>query len=114
VPPKIAPFSFGDEPLNYGEPISVSCIVTGGDLPITIQWRWNGKLLENAGYAHNVQIESRGKRMSMLFIEAVTAQHIGNYTCSAENSAGVAEQASALRVNGLWMEKTFDLTFIVL
>jgi hypothetical protein len=47
-------------------------------------------------------IEARGKRMSMLFIEAVKAKHMGVYTCIAENNAGVAEQFSQLRVNGLF------------
>jgi hypothetical protein len=49
--------------------------------------------------------------MSMLFLEAVTARHMGNYSCIAENSAGIAEQFSEHRVNGFLKAQTFFVSF---
>jgi Immunoglobulin domain len=87
--------------MNYGDTVSVNCIVTGGDLPITISWKWNNQSIADVYFANDILIEKRGKRISMLSIEAVTAHHIGTYTCIAENGAGVTEQQSELNVNGI-------------
>ena len=38
--------------------------------------------------------------MSMLGIEAVKARHRGNYTCYAQNKAGIAQYSAFLSVNG--------------
>lgn len=97
VPPKLAPFSFGDEALSYGDTISITCTISGGDLPVTVEWRLNGSPLES--YLE-IQTETRGKRINNLVIDLVSAKHAGNYTCFAKNAAGVAEHTSELVVNG--------------
>lgn len=97
VPPKIAPFSFGDEPMNYDETVSVTCTVSGGDLPINFIWLLNRVPLEP--YLE-VLTEKRGKRINVLMIESLKAKHAGNYTCLASNEAGSVEYTSELIVNG--------------
>ena len=100
VPPKIAPFSFGETPMNYEETVSVTCTISGGDTPISVIWKFNEVIIENDNM-NDVILEKRGKRVNNLIIESVTHRHIGNYTCSASNKAGVVEFTSQLFVNGL-------------
>jgi hypothetical protein len=101
VPPKITPFFFGEEPMNYGDTVSVQCIITGGDLPVSIHWLWNNKTIDELYFSNDIQIEKRGKKISMLSIEAVTAKHIGTFSCIAKNHAGITEHSSDLNVNGI-------------
>jgi Immunoglobulin domain len=95
--------------MNYGDAVSVQCFVSGGDLPVGIRWKWNNQTIGDSDKLKDILIEKRGGRVSTLFIEAVTARHIGVYTCVAENRAGVSEQTSDLKVNGLSM--TFCLKY---
>lgn len=103
VTPKIAPFSFGDDPANFGEPASVQCSVVLGDFPIDIVWLLDGQPLD----PDRVATAKLGKRLSVLNIDAVSAEHAGNYTCSASNLAGAYEHTSALRVNGKIYARSF-------
>lgn len=97
MPPKIQPFSFGDEAMNYDETASVTCIVSGGDLPINFIWLLNRVPIEpNQG----IVTEKRGKRISALTIESLKGNHNGNYSCLAENPARTVEYTSELVVNG--------------
>lgn len=97
VPPKITPFSFGNEPMNQDEPVSISCTLSGGDLPINVRWTLNGAEIEPW---HEIVTEKRGKRINVLMIDSLKAKHAGNYTCLAENAGGVFELTSELIVNG--------------
>lgn len=49
----------------------------------------------------DIILERRGQRVHTLIIESVSAKHIGNYTCSSNNKAGIFEFSSELLVNGL-------------
>lgn len=72
-------------------------MISGGDLPIMVMWTFNRVPIEpNTG----ILTEKRSKRIHSLMIEAVSAQHSGNYSCLAENAAGVVEHSSQLVVNG--------------
>lgn len=97
VPPKITPFSFGDEPINFEEPVSVTCTISGGDLPINVIWTHNRAPIEPY---MGILTEKRGKRIYTMMIESVKAKHAGNYTCLAENAAGIVEHTSELIVDG--------------
>lgn len=97
VPPKITPFSFGDEPMNQDEPISISCTISGGDLPINVRWTLNSEPIEPW---HEILTEKRGKRIHVLMVESLKAKHAGKYTCLAENAAGIVEHSSELIFNG--------------
>lgn len=105
VSPKITPFTFGDVPLNYGEPASAQCFVTTGDLPLNIQWLFDEHELPQIP---GLTVTSVGKRISLLNFESVSATHAGIYKCIAENSAGIAVYSAELRVNGLLLS-TFNL-----
>lgn len=66
-------------------------------MPITVMWMLNRSPIESN---LNIVTEKRGKRINVLIIESVAAEHAGNYTCSAENAAGITEHTSHLIVNG--------------
>lgn len=90
------PFTFGDEPANFGEPASVQCSVVLGDFPIDIVWLLNDQPIDE----DTVSTAKLGKRLSVLNIDAVSGPHAGNYTCAASNLAGQVEHTATLRVNG--------------
>ncbi|KAI5745650.1 hypothetical protein M8J76_013118 [Diaphorina citri] len=97
VPPKIQPFSFGDETLSEGEMASVSCLIHSGDLPITFLWLFNGAPITDA--TPDITIAQNNRKLSVLSIESVTYEHVGNYTCMANNTAAANEYTAVLSVN---------------
>ncbi|KAF7411847.1 hypothetical protein HZH66_000743 [Vespula vulgaris] len=99
VAPQIVPFSISDEPANWGEAVSAVCTVGKGDLPIEVSWALNGEPINDANHG-DVSISSTGKRVSLMTIEAVSARHAGEYTCTASNAAGATSYSAVLAVNG--------------
>lgn len=97
VIPKIAHFTFGDEPSNYSDSASVQCLVTSGDLPIEFIWYFNERPIKTFASVTTAQM---GKRNSVLTIDSVSDKHAGNFTCQATNSAASANFTSQLIVNG--------------
>lgn len=97
MPPKITPFTFGDEAMNSGEPVSIHCTISGGDLPVNVMWILNGNPIDPF---LKILTEKHGKRIHNLMIDSVSHRHAGNYTCIAKNSAGIAQHSSELIVNG--------------
>lgn len=97
VPPKIAPFDFGDEPSNFGDSASVQCLVTSGDSPIRFEWLLNGEVIKNN---YGISIASLGKRNSAITIDSVKGYHAGNYTCQTRNLAATVNYTTELIVNG--------------
>lgn len=83
--------------MSFGDTVSIQCTISGGDLPVNVMWTLNKSPLEP--YLE-ILTEKRGKRINSLSIDAVSAKHAGNYTCIAENAAGIAELSSELVVNG--------------
>ncbi|KAG5890613.1 hypothetical protein JTB14_005123 [Gonioctena quinquepunctata] len=96
VAPQIAPFDFGDEPVNSGDSTSASCSIHKGDLPMNISWLHNNISL---GYMEGVVVTKVGKKASMITIESVQEKHSGVYTCIAENKAGSTGYSAKLDVN---------------
>lgn len=107
VAPQIAPFSIGDEPANWGEAVSAVCTIIKGDLPIDISWALNGEPIVD-DRLDGVSISSTGKRVSLLTIEAVSARHAGEYTCTASNAAGATSFAAILAVNGTFNSNKYN------
>ena len=100
-PPRIAPFSF--EPVvDSGDFAQITCVVSRGDMPITITWSLKGHEL-NSG--PSITTTMLGKRASMLVISSVDFTHIGEYTCRATNQAGSVTYSTELKVNGNQMSK---------
>lgn len=98
VQPQIHPFDFGEDPINSGDIVSVTCFVNKGDLPINITWYLNHKPIDTS---EGISIFLTNKRSSQLSIENVQAVHSGEFTCEAANSAGKAIHSALLHVNGI-------------
>lgn len=104
VSPQIAPISFGEEPVNAGDLVSVQCVVTKGDSPLEITWTFDGHPIQS--YHSDVIVSDTGKRVKQLTIESVAARHAGEYTCVASNAAGSISHSVILDVNGTPFDKS--------
>lgn len=103
VIPKLLPFSFGEEPLNSGQVVTVPCAVTEGDPPLKLRWTLNAHAISpHSGIA----VLDLGGRGAILSIGSVQAGHAGTYTCIAENPAGRHELSADLIVNGVLINNT--------
>lgn len=103
VSPQIGPISFGEEPVNAGDLVSVQCVVTKGDAPLEIIWTFDGRPIQS--YHGDVIVSDTGKRVKQLTIESVAARHAGEYTCVASNAAGSVSHSATLDVNGTSFDK---------
>lgn len=101
MPPKIAPFDFGEEPSNFADSASVACLVTTGDMPISFKWFFNNRPVKEFAGITTVKL---GNRNSVLNIDSVTGKHAGQYTCEASNQAASVNYTSKLIVNGTQIE----------
>ena len=95
--PDIVPFSFGRETIDQGSVAQLTCLISSGDMPLTITWSLKGDLISSDPTMSTTMI---GRQMSMLVIQSVDYQHSGTYTCRAENPAGITTYSTDLRVNG--------------
>lgn len=97
VVPQILQFWFGDDPLNSGEMLSISCTIIKGDLPVYFSWNFNGEPIELDRSDVNIVVS---QRVSFLSIDSVAARHAGKYECIARNAAGFDSHTATLSVNG--------------
>ena len=95
--PDIVPFSFGREVVNQGEFAQLICVVSRGDQPLSITWSLKGDIVSSDPVLSTTMI---GQQTSLLIITSVDYQHSGQYTCRAENKAGVTSHSAQLLVNG--------------
>ncbi|XP_012526072.2 Down syndrome cell adhesion molecule-like protein Dscam2 isoform X26 [Monomorium pharaonis] len=111
VSPQIGPISFGEEPANAGDLVSVQCVVTKGDSPLEITWTFDGRPIQS--YHSDVIVSDTGKRVKQLTIESVAARHAGEYTCIASNAAGSVSHSATLDVNvpPRWILEPTDKAF---
>ena len=98
MPPKISAFDFGEEPANFEDSVSITCLISSGDLPIDIEWLFNDYGISSYS---GITVVKGGKRTSMLTIDNVHARHAGNYTCKAKNYAAAVNYTAQLVVNGI-------------
>lgn len=96
-PPKIRPFSFGQEVIKEGQLGQLLCTVIQGDEPISIKWSLHG---EDLGPGPDLTTTQLGSRTSMLMISEVNYRHTGTYTCTASNPAGSSTFSAELKVTG--------------
>jgi hypothetical protein len=97
VPPRIHPFSFGEQALSQGQSMTVPCQVVEGDGPIRIHWRYQGQPVTPET---RVSVVSLGDDSVILSIRAVQADHAGEYACVAQNLAGHHSHSAHLAVIG--------------
>lgn len=101
VPPRIVPFDFG-EPIFFGQSTQITCLVSKGDEPLNIFWRFqkSGKT-ELIPLPSGISVNKMGRQLSVLFIEFASSNFAGNYTCIVENNAGNDQYTSTLNVHGI-------------
>ena len=88
------------EHLRLGQRVSMLCSVTDGDLPLTLKWYRHDQLLLPEAAASGISITEIGHYESVLRIDNLRPEHNANFTCVAENFAGVAQHSQTLRVKG--------------
>ncbi|XP_057660494.1 cell adhesion molecule Dscam2 isoform X15 [Diorhabda carinulata] len=110
VLPHITPFSFDGEAANAGDSVQLSCYVNRGDMPLSISWTFNGKIISEVGA---VTISPFGTKTSVLNIDNVEGFHAGNYTCTVSNKAGVSSYSAELfvKVPPRWILEPTDKAF---
>ena len=100
VPPTINKFTVGEH-LRLGQRVSMLCSVTDGDLPLTLKWyRHDQLLLPEAQAAGGISVTDIGQYESVLRIDNLRPEHNANFTCVAENYAGISQHSQVLRVKG--------------
>lgn len=83
--------------MSTGEAAQVTCSVSSGDLPLEISWSFEGRSVSDIP---GITTMKAGKKASVILIDPISAEHRGNYTCTAKNRAGVSNYTSALHING--------------
>ena len=96
VKPEVLPFAFPEE-VNEGQLLQVTCAVTVGDDPITIQWYKDSLPLQNSP---EYVINTIQSKLSILLLTSVGAEHNGLYACRASNPVGQSNQEARLNVHG--------------
>ena len=107
--PEIVPFSFGFDTIDQGRFAQLTCVISHGDMPISITWSLKGELVSSGPTLTTTML---GTQASMLVISSVDYQHSGIYTCRAENTAGISTYSAELRVNGKKRDGTENILFI--
>ena len=90
-----------DEAITAGQPVTIQCTVSEGDLPIHFRWSFHGQELSSQMGISTVRLNSR---VSLLSIDSIAAGHAGDYTCTAQNSAGSVNHTATLLVQGQRLE----------
>lgn len=83
--------------LGLGDSLDITCSIKRGNNPITFEWNLNGK---EAKSVNGIRINT-SERRSVCIIQNINTQHIGNYTCTASNSAGYDQVYTELKVEGI-------------
>ncbi|KAH8379056.1 hypothetical protein KR009_002841 [Drosophila setifemur] len=96
VPPKVSPFLTSILQLNMGDRASLTCSVVKGDLPLSMNWRKDGRPIDPTQHMSVKQVDQYN---SILVIENLGSDHTGNYSCVVKNSAAEVENSQALLVN---------------
>ena len=96
VEPEILPFSFPSE-VQEGQLLQVTCAVTKGDDPISLQWFKDDAVLQSSPLFVINNIQSK---LSILLLTSVGAAHSGDYACKATNPVGESYQQASLNVHG--------------
>ncbi|ESO07942.1 hypothetical protein HELRODRAFT_190821 [Helobdella robusta] len=109
-PPSVDSFTFPRRKL--GDRISVSCVMGSGDLPMTLEWRKDGDVIDQN---LEVKVQQSGPYSSFLSIEYVTPRHNGNYTCIISNEGASNNYTSYLHIDvpPSWLTEPQDLRVVL-
>lgn len=84
--------------MNSGEFITIICSVSKGDFPLNITWTLNNLKIN---IFDGITTTNSNRRSNQLTIDSAQAHHSGEYTCTAQNLAGVVKYSSYLLINGI-------------
>ncbi|XP_077560689.1 cell adhesion molecule Dscam1-like [Haemaphysalis longicornis] len=108
TPPAVSPFSFPDD-LTEGKRAGAACVVSDGDLPISIAWLKDGRPLDTQ--ALGATVSRTNDYTSFLSVVGVRqGVHSGFYTCVAFNPAASANFTAPMvvRVGPRWRHEPAD------
>lgn len=71
-----------------------------GDLPLQIDWSLNGRIVQTNASINGITTMMVGQRSSVLTIDPVEHDHVGNFTCHAKNQAGIQSFNTQLNIYG--------------
>ncbi|XP_049514068.1 Down syndrome cell adhesion molecule-like protein 1 homolog [Dermacentor silvarum] len=94
--PRIQPLAFPPS-VSLGQEVSVTCVAALGKKPFRFAWKQDGEVLENTKRKHSRAVVDN---VVMMTIERVTAEDVGNYTCTVNNGFGSDSTTAALIVEG--------------
>ncbi|GAB6032243.1 Down syndrome cell adhesion molecule-like protein 1 [Chamberlinius hualienensis] len=98
VPPKIIPFEFQDELLREGMRARLQCVISEGDLPLTVTWWKDGSpITPDMG----ILVKVLDEFSTILTINHISPKHNGEYICMASNEAATVTHMARLSVNGM-------------
>lgn len=83
--------------MNSGQVVTAPCSVVEGDHPLRLRWLFNEEPVDPRS---GITVFNIGERSAILSIGSVAHDHAGNYTCIAENEAGVDSHTASLIING--------------
>lgn len=83
--------------MNSGQVVTAACSVIEGDHPLQLRWLFDNEPIKPRS---GVTVFNIGERSAILSIGSVMHSHAGNYTCIAENEAGMHSHTSSLIING--------------
>ncbi|KAM7292179.1 Down syndrome cell adhesion molecule homolog, partial [Ixodes scapularis] len=111
IPPVVNPFAFPSD-LTEGKRAGAACIVSDGDLPISVEWRKDGLPLAPALRA---SVAEANDYTSFLSFAAVRQSHSGNYTCVASNPAASANFTAPMivQVPPRWRQEPRDMSAVM-
>lgn len=99
--PDIMPFSFSKN-AALGQKAMLTCAVTSDSESLEIQWSHNGRRVENTASKYATFVTAN---IATLTIETVSADDMGNYTCTASTRLGRDSYTAALVVEGELLQK---------
>lgn len=94
--PVINPFTFPPNS-RVGVKTATQCLVTEGDLPISITWLKDDQPITSD---MGITIKTLDEQIRSLIIDSTAPWHNGNYTCVATNDADSVRHTAQLFVNG--------------
>ncbi|KAG0436162.1 hypothetical protein HPB47_018104, partial [Ixodes persulcatus] len=94
--PDVMPFSFSANSA-LGQKSTVSCVVTFGQGPFDFLWAQDGKIIEDSPRKHT---KTLAENVAVMTIEKVTAEDLGNYTCTVSNAVGSSRYSATLVIEG--------------
>lgn len=66
-------------------------------MPVSFTWMLNG---DSVAKYKEINVASVGNKISVLSIDSITREHVGNYTCTTMNKAGISSFTDELAVKG--------------